>query len=227
MRVFRGPNWWKTAQSISIVDEERSRPLIRIWGEVQIWEFWKSSHFFYPFSFSLKLFLYQSLPNPKLFIFFYNLLHRFVYFHSFLLLFLSARPANCCDFLGLRLRSSLGLNSISIRIYAMSAAMDNLLKMFKTARETAGESSGTAPSAADVEALLVHFAVLIAEDDDPRYVSWGHLEENAWLRRRSQDGERNLNSSPGWKFVLPTRKKGLIIFVRVDSPSIRSFSCWD
>ncbi|GMN60311.1 hypothetical protein TIFTF001_029412 [Ficus carica] len=51
----------------------------------------------------------------------------------------------------------------------MSAAMDNLLKMFKTARETAGESSGTAPSAADVEALPVHFAVLIAEDDDPRY----------------------------------------------------------
>lgn len=63
----------------------------------------------------------------------------------------------------------------------MSAAMDNLLKMFKTARETAGESSGTAPSAADVEALPVHFAVLIAEDDDPRCVSWGHLEENAEL----------------------------------------------
>ncbi|GMN60823.1 hypothetical protein TIFTF001_029910 [Ficus carica] len=35
----------------------------------------------------------------------------------------------------------------------MSAAMDNLLKMFKAARETTCESSGTAPSAADVEAL--------------------------------------------------------------------------
>ncbi|GMN40477.1 hypothetical protein TIFTF001_009707 [Ficus carica] len=52
----------------------------------------------------------------------------------------------------------------------MSATMDNLLKMFKAARETAGESSGTTPSAAEVEALLVCSAALMAEDDDPRYV---------------------------------------------------------
>lgn len=52
----------------------------------------------------------------------------------------------------------------------MSTAMDNLLKMFKAARETAGESSGTSPLANDVEALSVHSAVLMVEDDDPRYV---------------------------------------------------------
>lgn len=57
----------------------------------------------------------------------------------------------------------------------MSAAMDNLLKMFKAARETACESSGTAPSTADVEALLVPSTILMAEDDDPYHIGWDHL----------------------------------------------------
>lgn len=52
----------------------------------------------------------------------------------------------------------------------MSTTMDNLLNMFKAARETAGELSGTTPSAAEVEALLVCSAALMVEDDDPRYV---------------------------------------------------------
>lgn len=56
--------------------------------------------------------------------------------------------------------------------------MDNLLNMFKTTHETTGKSSGTVPLVADVEALPICFAVLMAEDDDPRYISQGHLEEN-------------------------------------------------
>ena len=39
----------------------------------------------------------------------------------------------------------------------MSTTMDNLLKMFKAAREAVGESSGIVSMAADVEALcLLH-----------------------------------------------------------------------
>lgn len=60
----------------------------------------------------------------------------------------------------------------------MYATMDNLLKMFKAARDTTGESSGTAPSAADVKALPVFSAVLMTKDDDPRYIGWSLLEEN-------------------------------------------------
>ena len=56
--------------------------------------------------------------------------------------------------------------------------MDNLLKMFQTARKTTGELSGTAPSATYVEALLIHFTMLTTEDDDSHYVGWGHLKEN-------------------------------------------------
>lgn len=60
----------------------------------------------------------------------------------------------------------------------MSTTMDNLQKMFKVARETAGESSGTTPSVAKVEALLVRLATLMVEDDDPRYVGLGYLKNN-------------------------------------------------
>lgn len=52
----------------------------------------------------------------------------------------------------------------------MSATMDNLLKMVKAARDTTGESSGTTPSAADVEALSDCSAVLVTKDDDPCYI---------------------------------------------------------
>ncbi|GMN47505.1 hypothetical protein TIFTF001_016681 [Ficus carica] len=59
----------------------------------------------------------------------------------------------------------------------MSTAMDNLLKMFKAAREAVGESSGIASMAADVEALPICSVELMAKDDDDRYIGWGHLEE--------------------------------------------------
>lgn len=61
---------------------------------------------------------------------------------------------------------SLDLNFTSIRIQVMSTTMDNLEKMFKVARETAGESSGTTPSVAKVEAVLVRLATLMVEDDE-------------------------------------------------------------
>lgn len=50
----------------------------------------------------------------------------------------------------------------------MSTAMDNLLKMFKVARETQGESLGTAPSTADVEALPVHSTILGPSGGKPK-----------------------------------------------------------
>ena len=67
----------KNCHSILIVDKEQSGPLIRIWGKVKIRDFQKSSYFSYPFSFSQNLSLSRSLPSPKLFIFFCNLLHRY------------------------------------------------------------------------------------------------------------------------------------------------------
>lgn len=53
----------------------------------------------------------------------------------------------------------------------MSAVMENLLKMFKSAHEAANESSGTTLLTAKVEAILVCSTVLMAEVDDLRYVS--------------------------------------------------------
>ena len=52
----------------------------------------------------------------------------------------------------------------------MSAAMDNLLKMFNAAREAAGESLDIAMTATDVEALPVCSSILRVEDDDDRYI---------------------------------------------------------
>ncbi|GMN23431.1 hypothetical protein TIFTF001_000112 [Ficus carica] len=80
----------------------------------------------------------------------------------------------------------------------MSAAMDNLLKMFKAAREATGESSGTVPSAVEMEALPIRSTVLMAEDDDPRNVGWGHLEENP-------ESILTVEEVAGWreKFELP------------------------
>ena len=60
----------------------------------------------------------------------------------------------------------------------MSTVMDNLLKMFKVAREATSESSGTVSSTAEMEDLPIHSTVLMVEDDAPRYVGWGHLDEN-------------------------------------------------
>lgn len=98
----------------------------------------------------------------------------------------------------------------------MSVAMDNLLKMFKTACETAGESSSTTPSAADVEALLVPSPVLMAEDDDPRYVGWDHLEENP-------DSILTAEEIQGWReeFDLPIGIEVRAPFTgeRADNPS--------
>lgn len=202
----------KNCHSILIVDEEQSGPLIRIWGEVKIRDFQKSSYFSYPFSFSQKLSLSQSLPSMKFFIFFCNLLHKYnsLFICLFSFSFFAFPFRATCKVLWFLEFLTPGIVG-TLPLLESWPCLLRWITCWRCSRRLARlHVSHQAPHRRRLMWKLYQF---------PLSCWWRRIiiltmsagticrkiQTRFWLQKRSRYGQRSLTSLPGWKFVLLTR----------------------